>query len=319
MSEPLRLNGPACVIGAGTMGPGIALVLGRIAEVRLVARRMESLDASRRRITRSLQTLTANNVLDANGAEAVGNRIICTTSLRDGVTGCGLVIESVVEDLGAKRELLAEVETMVGPDTLLATNTSSLAIDQLAVQLQAPERFAGLHWLNPAEFVDLVELVPGSATSTVVLDSLRGWAEAAGKTVVEVGHDVAGFIVNRLQYALLREAFALVESGVCRYLDIDAVMTAGLGTRWATIGPFESLDLAGLDVYEAVARRLYPTLSNASEPAAAAQKLVAGGALGCKSGHGLYGKWAASEAVDRVGRRDRLLLEISAVRSGVAR
>jgi 3-hydroxybutyryl-CoA dehydrogenase len=300
------------------MGGGITLVLARIGEVRLVARRSASLEVASARIRKSLDALTGKGLVAAPDAAAIERRITFTTSLRAGVDGASLVIESIAEDISAKRELLSELETFVGPETVLATNTSSLRIDELAADLRAPDRFAGLHWLNPAEFVQLVELVPGTATSETTRAALRAWAEAAGKTVVEVQRDVPGFIVNRLQYALLREAFALVDADVCGYRDIDAVMTAGLGARWAAVGPFESLDLAGLDVYDAVATRLYPELSRAAEPAAAAQELVRTGALGCKSGSGLYGTWDTVATTATVERRDLLLLAIAELQAAVA-
>lgn len=309
------MNGPACVVGAGTMGSGIALVLARVAEVRLVARRTASLEAAAARVAKSLETLAAQGLVDPAAAEEMVGRIVYTTSLHEGVDGCELVIESIVEDLAAKRTLLAECEELIAPEAILATNTSALSIDELAAALRAPERFGGLHWLNPADFVELVELVPGSATTAATRSALRAWAEACGKTVVEVRRDLPGFIVNRLQYALLREAFALVEAGVCGYRDVDAVLTAGLGARWTAVGPFESLDLAGLDVYDAVATRLYPELSRAIEPGGAARKLVRAGALGCKSGRGLYGDWDPDEVAARVRRRDALLLAVSSARA----
>jgi 3-hydroxybutyryl-CoA dehydrogenase len=312
---PAPVTGPACVVGTGTMGVGIALVLARVAEVRLVARRSGSLENARARIGRSLDILTSHGVVDAAGAAEVSGQIVYTTSVAEGAAGSSLVIESIAEDASAKRALLVELEQLVGAHTVIATNTSALSIDELAAALSRPERFAGLHWLNPAEFVDLVELVPGAATDMATRASLRAWAEACGKTVVEVGRDVPGFIVNRLQYALLREAFALIEAGVCEYSDVDAVMKTGLGARWAIVGPFESLDLAGLDVYKAVAERLYPELSRATEPARAACELVRAGALGCKSGHGLCGTWTAVETAALIRRRDGLLLEISSIRS----
>ena len=168
-----------------------------------------------------------------------------------------------------------------------------------------PQSFAGMHWFNPPELVALVEVVAGARTSPAVAQTLIDWARALGKRPVHVRRDIAGFIANRIQYAVFREAFALIEAGVCDYRDVDEAMKAGLGARWAAVGPFESLDLAGLDVYQAVATRLYPTLATDTEPARAAISLVEGGELGCKTGRGLYGDYdsGAIAALPAVGER----------------
>jgi 3-hydroxybutyryl-CoA dehydrogenase len=182
------------------------------------------------------------------------------------------------------------------------TDTSSIAIDDLAAALDRPESFAGMHWFNPPELVLLVEIVSGSRTDRDVAQRLVAWTRALGKRPVHLRRDIAGFIANRIQYAVLREAFALVREGVCDYADVDETMKAGLGARWAAIGPFETLDLAGLDVHETVARRLYPLLANDREPAPQVRALVADGHLGCKTGRGLYGAYD-EEAIGALSRR----------------
>ena len=143
-------TGPACVVGAGTMGAGIALVLARVGDVRLVARRSGSLEAAAARIARSLETLEAHGLVQADDACRITSRIVYTTSLAEGLGGADLVLESIGEDLDAKHALLAEIEELVGEQTVIATNTSGLSIDALAAPLRVARRFAGLHWLNPA-------------------------------------------------------------------------------------------------------------------------------------------------------------------------
>ncbi|HEY3945052.1 MAG TPA: 3-hydroxyacyl-CoA dehydrogenase family protein [Solirubrobacteraceae bacterium] len=296
------------VLGAGTMGSGIALSFARAGStVKLSSRRGSTLQAARTRIDESLQLLVASKVLDTGDAGRAFARISTTQDLDDAVQDAELVVESVTEDLDVKHEVLARTQRAAPPETVLVTDTSSIAIDDLAAALDRPGSFAGMHWFNPPELVSLVEIVSGSRTEPEVAQRLVDWTRALGKRPVHLRRDIAGFIANRIQYAVFREAFALVKEGVCDYADVDETMKAGLGARWAAIGPFESLDLAGLDVYEAVARRLYPLLANDREPASSALELVAEGHLGCKTGRGLYGDYD-DEAIAALRRRGAQVL-----------
>jgi 3-hydroxybutyryl-CoA dehydrogenase len=243
----MTLPRDVAVIGAGTMGPGIAQIFAEGgSSVRLTARRGSSLDAARERLA--------------------GADVRLTTSLDEAVAGAALVVETIAEDVEAKKDVLQRAEELAAPDVILTTNTSSLRLAPLAAALRKPERFAGLHFLNPPELVEAVEIVGADATAPEVLETLARWMRELGKAPVVVRRDVPGFVVNRLQYALLREAYALVDEGVCSFADIDRAVTHGLGARWAAIGPFETMELAGLDVHAAVAENLWPELSNTRQP-----------------------------------------------------
>ena len=234
------------VVGAGTMGAGIARLFADAgASVRVTARREESLEAAR---------------------ERAGEAVAMTTDLDEALTGAELVVETIVEEVEPKRTVLARAEELAAPGAILTTNTSSLSVDEVGGELQRPKRFAGLHFLNPPELVQVVEIVGGARTAPQTLETLRAWMEELGKAPVVVRLDVPGFVVNRLQYALLREAYALVDAGVCSFEDVDRAVTAGLGARWAAIGPFQTMDLAGLDVHAAVAENLWPELATTSKP-----------------------------------------------------
>jgi len=240
------LPGEVAVVGAGTMGAGIARIFADGgASVRLTARREESLEAAR---------------------ERAGEAVAMTTDLDEALAGADLVVETIVEEVEPKRAVLARAEKLAAPDAILTTNTSSLSVDAVGGELQRPKRFAGLHFLNPPELVQVVEIVGGERTAPETLETLRGWMEELGKAPVVVRLDVPGFVVNRLQYALLREAYALVDAGVCSFEDVDRAVTAGLGARWAAIGPFQTMDLAGLDVHAAVAENLWSELATTSRP-----------------------------------------------------
>jgi 3-hydroxybutyryl-CoA dehydrogenase len=242
----VNLPSKVAVVGAGTMGAGIARTFADGgASVRLTARRQESLDAA---------------------LERAGEGVEMTTDLDEALAGADLVVETIVEEVEPKRAVLTRAEELAATDAILTTNTSSLAVDDVGGALQRPERFAGLHFLNPPELVQVVEIVGGQRTAPATLETLREWMEELGKAPVVVRLDVPGFVVNRLQYALLREAYALVDAGVCSFEDVDTAVTAGLGARWAAIGPFQTMDLAGLDVHAAVAENLWPELATTSKP-----------------------------------------------------
>jgi 3-hydroxybutyryl-CoA dehydrogenase len=285
------------VVGAGTMGAGIARVFAEAgSSVRLCARREASLEQARARLS-----------------EAAG-RVQTTTSADEALAGAELVVETIVEDAAPKREVLAQAESLAAPDAILTTNTSSLPLSALAGALGRPERFAGLHWLNPPELVEVVEVVAGEETAEATIVTLAGWMELLGKAPVVVGRDVPGFVVNRLQYALLREAYALVAAGVCSYADVDRAVVHGLGARWAAIGPFTTMDLAGLDVHAAVAANLWPELAGGTEPPPAIAEKLESGARGVDSGRGLLGDYPASAAAELRERRDRVLRGLPSLR-----
>ena len=293
----MTLPREVAVVGAGTMGAGIARVFADAGvSVRLCSRRESSLDSARERL-----------------GEALG-RVRLTTSADETLAGADLVIETIVEELEPKRLLLARAEKIASPEAILTTNTSSLPLAALAGVLERPARFAGLHWFNPPELVELVEVVGGERTASETLDVLAGWMEQLGKAPVVIRRDVPGFVANRLQCALLREAYALVDEGVCSFADVDRAVTHGLGARWAGIGPFEAMDLAGLDVHAAVVANLLPELATDREPSASLARVVETGALGVKSGRGLRGDYDHVAAEALVARRDRVLRGVPPLR-----
>jgi 3-hydroxybutyryl-CoA dehydrogenase len=297
----------AC-IGAGTMGAGIALAfaLGGSAAT-MVARRQSTLDAAWRRIEASVGLLTGAGRLPGAEPEAVLGRIAGTTDLDGADLGTDLVVESVAEDVAAKRRLYRAIEPRLGPATILGTCTSSLSLAELAAGLTRPERFIGYHWFNPPELIALVEIVPAGSTAAAVTDRVEAFSRAIGKQPVRAA-DVPGFVANRLQYALIREAYHLVAAGVCTPADVDRVVTAGLGPRWAAIGPFLSMDLAGLDVHRAVAEQLFPRLSTATAVPPMLTALAEEGALGVKSGRGLLGRYDEQQVREVIELRARTLL-----------
>lgn len=298
----VSLPSEVAVVGAGTMGAGMAAVfaLGGC-RVRLCARRRETLERAAGR-------------LEAIAGDA-SDRVSATTSLEEALAGADLVVETIVEAIDEKRAVLALAES-AAPEAILTSNTSSLSLTEIAEPLRRPERFAGLHWLNPPELVELVEVVGTEATEPAILETLRDWMSELGKAPVVVRRDLPGFLVNRLQYALLREAWALVEDGVCSLEDLDRVLTHGLGARWAAVGPIRTMDLGGLDVFLAVGRNLLPELSTAKEPPAFLADAVSAGALGCKNGRGLFGAYSPEDLAALTALRERVLTGLRRLREG---
>ena len=317
MSRPGAPRPPASVVcvGAGNMGAGIALAfaLGGSAAT-MVARRQPTLDAAWRRIEESVSLLAAAGRVSGAEREGVFGRIAGTTDLDGADLSAELVVESVAEDVAAKRRCYRAIEPRLGPSTILGTCTSSLPLAELAAGLARPERFIGYHWFNPAELVALVEIVPAAQTAAQVTDRVEAFSLAIGKQPVRVAADVPGFIANRLQYALIREAYHLVSAGVCTPADVDSVITAGLGPRWAVIGPFMSMDLAGLDVHRAVAEQLFPRLSGDTAVPPMLTALTDAGALGAKAGRGLLGNYDEQQVRSLVELRARVLLALDGMR-----
>ena len=277
----------ALVLGGGVMGAGIAAQLAaRGVDTSVLVRRAEVVERTEEEIRRR------------------GGRARVVTEAEPPFA---LAVESIAEDLAAKRTTLACAEGLLVDDGILATNTSSLSISDLADGLARPERFAGWHWFNPAELVPLVEVVGGARTAPATLDRLLALSRALGKQPVLVRRDVPGFVANRLQYALIREAYALVETGVCDVEDVDRAVVHGLGARWAGIGPFASMDAAGLEVHEAAAARLFPELSNETAVPGLLRELRSRGATGIRSGRGLRGTYSPAAARRLAERRDATL------------
>jgi 3-hydroxybutyryl-CoA dehydrogenase len=310
------LAGPVLIIGGGTMGTGIAacLVAAGIDTV-VQVRRAAAVGATRSQVTGRLARLAGYRLIESRAA---GPAARLTVVHEDSAGPFAVAVESVAEDLGVKRAVLRRAEAVVADDGVLATITSSLRLGELAEGLARPGRFAGWHWFNPAELVPLVEVVGGPRTAPATLRHLTELAAALGKQPITVRHDVPGFVANRLQYALLREAYALVEADVCDVADIDRAVVSGLGARWAGIGPFAAMDAAGLDVHEAVAAQLFPQLSRDTAVPGLLRRARERGATGVKGGHGLCGAYPPAAADRLAARRDDVLALLSGTTPGGA-
>ncbi|WP_072314009.1 3-hydroxyacyl-CoA dehydrogenase family protein [Agrococcus sp. Marseille-P2731] len=271
------------VLGAGVMGAGIARVFGA------AGHRVRVFDVR----------------AQAAAAAAASAGASAHDSVEDAVAGATIVLEAAPERLELKRELIARVEA-ANATAIIASNTSSIAPDALAAGMREPARLVIAHFFNPADTVPLVEVVPGPATPQESVDRVVRLLEGCGKTAVPLAQQVEGFIANRLQAALYREAMHLVELGVATPEQVDLAVTAGLGPRWALAGPFEIMDLGGLDVWASVTDGVFPSLGDASAAPAMLRDRVARGELGAKTGQGFLPR--DPEAAARFAARLRALI-----------
>src|SRR5471030_1586223 len=275
------------VIGAGLMGHGIAQAFALAGhEVTIYDQVMASLNSVTDRIVANLKELGD----DAKAIERVTPVANLATALRD----ADYVVEAVLEDLPLKQKLFAEIEKHVRPDTILASNTSVIPITKIMKGLKKRDRALGTHWWNPPFLVPLVEVIGTQWTSAAAIDFTMKLHAAAGKKPAHVKKDVPGFIGNRLQHALWREAIALVEQGICDAETVDNVIKAAFGRRLAVLGPLENADMVGLDLTLAIHQNVLGDIDSRPGPSPYLEKLVKDGKLGFKSGEG-FRKWSPAQ------------------------
>lgn len=299
------------VIGAGVMGHGIAQLFAQAgARVRLHDLDEARLAPGLAAVETSLALLVEEEVLSPAEAAAARSRIRPATRLEAALAGAGVVVEAIPELLEEKQALFERIERVVGDDTLIASTTSTLPISRLAVRTLRPERMVVAHFFNPAQLIPLVEVVPHPSMPQAAVAEVLAMLRRLGKHPVLLRREVPGFVANRLQAALLREAFHLVELGVASAEEIDAVVTEGPGLRWPFAGPIETADLGGLDTWLRLLDNLGSELSKAEQAPAVLRELVASGQLGAKSGRGLI-DWTARPVAERLAARDRFLVRLA--------
>jgi 3-hydroxybutyryl-CoA dehydrogenase len=238
------------IVGAGYMGGGIAQVFA------LAGLDVAIVDADSRRTCQHLQRLRheakdfeAQGLFEAGAAELVQANLRAADSLEDAVTGADLIVEAVLERPEVKGPVLKSIEAAARPDAIIGTNTSTLPIGELAANLAHAERFLGIHFAYPAPFIPGVEVITHAGTDEVVVQAAEAALRRAGKLSARV-NDKAGFVLNRLQFVLLKEAATIVEEGVATAEDIDAIVRTTFGFRLPFFGPFAIADIAGLDVFQ---------------------------------------------------------------------
>lgn len=309
------MNTRTAIIGAGIMGRGMALVyaLGGC-HVSL----FES-DANVRRqamelIRTDLALMVEEGLYDASRLAVLDN-IFLADSLEQAVEGAASITEAIPEKLELKWQLFARLEELAVAETLISSNTSTLPLSQLNRHMNHPERLIITHFFNPAHLVPLVEVVSPASFPRQRLESVLAFLRGCGKTPVVLKKEVPGFIANRLQAAVVREALHLAGSGVADLADIDAAMTCGPGFRWSVIGPLETADFGGLDTWQSVMDNLAPVLDDATEAPELIRELNRAGQLGVKTGQGFYRYPDAEAVADKIKQRNLAFIRLLALRN----
>jgi 3-hydroxybutyryl-CoA dehydrogenase len=275
------------VIGAGLMGHGIAQVFALAGhDVTIYDSFAAVLDSAKARIL--------TNLRDLGDDQKAVERVTPTDNLAQAVLAADYVVEAVLEDLPLKQKLFAEIENYVRSDTILASNTSVIPITRIMEGLKRRDRALGTHWWNPPYLVPLVEVIETQWTSPQAIDFTMKLHAAAGKNPAHVKKDVPGFIGNRLQHALWREAIALVENGICDAETVDNVIKSAFGRRLAVLGPLENADMVGTDLTLAIHKTVLPDIDSRPSPSPYLAKLVKDQKLGFKSGEG-FRKWSPEQ------------------------
>jgi 3-hydroxybutyryl-CoA dehydrogenase len=298
------------VVGAGLMGHGIAQVFASAGyEVALYDVDAATLEAARGRIAANFRPFVDLGLATPEDADRCLARVTLCRSLADLCRGAHVIIEAILEDLALKQSTYAEIERHAAPQTLLASNTSAISITRISEALQERGRFLGTHFWNPPQVLPCVEVIKGRYTDEGAFETVYALMEKVGKVPVRVLKDVPGFLGNRLQHAMWREAISLCENGVASAEDIDKVVKHGFGVRMPFIGPLETADLAGLKLTYDIHQYLFPYLENAQAASPLIAKLVAEGATGVKAGRGFY-DWTPEKVQHLIRERDTVLLRI---------
>jgi 3-hydroxybutyryl-CoA dehydrogenase len=294
------------VIGAGLMGHGIAQVFA------VAGHEVAVYDAFPASLA-SLRARIAGNLRDLGDDPAAAERVRPVEQLAEAVGDADFVVEASPEDLPLKQTLFHEIERHAQPDAILASNTSVIPITQIMAGLRGRARALGTHWWNPPYLVPLVEVIGTEWTAPEVIERTMRLHADAGKQPAHVKKDVPGFIGNRLQHALWREAISLVERGICDAETVDRVIKAAFGRRLAVLGPLENADLVGTDLTLAIHQIVLADIESRRGPSPYLEKLVAEGKLGFKSGEG-FRAWSPDE---QAALRLRVLKHLKAARESV--
>ncbi len=283
------------VIGAGLMGHGIGQIFAVHGhEVTLVDLNQEILESATVGIRNNLELMATHDFITPEKIDAALTRVSTTTNTEQGIDGADFVVEAVVENLEVKQNLFKMLDDLCPPSTLLASNTSVMSITEIARKSVQKQRIVGTHFWNPPHLIPLVEVVPGQETVPATVDATYELLLSVGKHPVKVKKDVPGFVANRLQHALWREAISIVEHGIADAATVDECIKFGFGLRLPALGPMENSDMVGNDLVLAIHDYLLKHLESSPEPSPVLREKVEKGELGFKSGRG-FQSWSEED------------------------
>lgn len=293
------------IIGAGLMGHGIAQVFAvNKFSVRLLDVKDELLSKAIANVRSNLTLMAGKGIMRKSEIEPAINRIKTTSDMNEATSDAQLVIEAVSENLELKQKIFQDLDRLCSPQTILATNTSVISITEIAAKSRLKERIVGTHFWNPPYLIPLVEVVKGKETSGETLDITCFLLKKAGKHPVKVMKDVPGFIANRLQHALWREAISIIEHGIADAATVDEAIKNSFAIRLPVLGPIENADMVGLDLTLSIHDYILKHLESCQEPSPLLKEKVKRGELGFKTGKG-FQTWSAED----VEKSRRNLLE----------
>ncbi len=300
----------AAVIGLGTMGHGIAQTF---AAAGYAVTGFDDVPAARAnakdRIRANLLAFVDADLLSADRVEPILSRITICETEAEAAAKADFITEAVKEDLAVKQELFARLEAVVSPTAILASNSSTFPISQSGSRLKHPERAVVTHWFNPPHIVPLVEVVPGPKTSAATTQTAIDTMRKIGKQPLHLRKELPGFLINRIQVAIMREVWDLLDQGVAGPEEIDAAVSGSIGFRLAALGPLEVHDFGGLDIQTTVFRNLVPEIRSDTEIPNVVRDLVAAGHFGPKTGRGFH-DYSPERLAERQARRDGLFLSL---------
>ena len=298
------------IIGSGVMGSGIAqsfAVSGYYVTINDI--KEELLNHAQNRISENLSLLMEEGALTDREKQGALANITYSVDLDGAVRDADFIIEAIPEVIELKINLYQQLEEMIKPDAIVASNTSTFPISQLMEKASFAERMVITHFFNPGHLVPLVEIVQHDETKPEIVKTTMDLMRKIGKSPILLKKEIAGFIANRLQTALMREAFYLLKEGVADAEDIDTAITAGPGFRWAFTGPIEIADFGGLDTWQRVFDNVSPVLDQSKEAPDLIRDLVAEGKLGTKSGEGIF-TYEESTVSQKINERDRNFIKL---------
>jgi 3-hydroxybutyryl-CoA dehydrogenase len=300
------------VIGAGMMGPGIAQVFATHGHpVQVQGRTAAKLSTVKDRIRTNLTRMADYGLVKSSEIPNILDRIGVTGELGLALRNADVVIEAITEDLGMKQELFADLDRLCPADTILCSNTSVMSITQIGERAIHRDRIVGTHFYQPPFLVPLVEVVRTEFTAPAHMDTVFELMQSAGKVPVRVQKDVPGFIANRMQHALWREAFALIDEGICDAATVDTAISNSFGLRLPVLGPVANADLVGLDLTIAIHNYVLPHLNVSTVPCDTLRARVKEGKLGFKTGSGFL-DWTDESMVATREKLMTYLLEVAA-------
>ncbi|MDM5211046.1 3-hydroxyacyl-CoA dehydrogenase family protein [Peribacillus sp. NJ4] len=298
------------IIGSGVMGSGIAqsFAVGGYS-VTINDIKEEYLSYAQNRISENLALLIEEGVLTDREKQGALANITYSVDLEGAIRDADFIIEAIPEVIGLKLDLYQQLEKIIKPDAIVASNTSTFPISQLMEEASFADRMVITHFFNPGHLVPLVEVVQHNDTKPEVVKTTLDLMRKIGKSPILLKKEIAGFIANRLQTALMREAFYLLKEGVANAEDIDTAITAGPGFRWAFTGPIEIADFGGLDTWQRVFDNVSPVLDQSKEAPVLIRDLVEKGKLGAKSGEGIF-TYEESTVSQKINERDRNFIKL---------